>query len=112
MLFQVVVIHPAAHTPICHVLPAWDCIAGQTVALALLAAERHRRNTGQGQLVELALKDVALATLGHLGILGEVMINGVDRAKYGNSIVWRLWAGLRNRRWAARDGGRPDQSAM
>ena len=57
--------------PVCHVLPAWDCIAGQTVALALLAAERHRRNTGHGQLVELALKDVALAMLGHLGILGE-----------------------------------------
>ena len=72
--------------PVCHVLPAWDCIAGQTVALALLAAERHRRNTGHGQLVELALKDVALAMLGHLGILGEVMITGVDRAKYGNAL--------------------------
>ena len=35
---------------------------------------------------ELALKDVALAMLGHLGILGEVMINGVDRAKYGNAL--------------------------
>ncbi|MFY9992600.1 MAG: CoA transferase, partial [Rhodoplanes sp.] len=34
--------------PVCHVLPAWDCITGQTVALALLAAERHRRHTGHG----------------------------------------------------------------
>lgn len=98
--------------PVCHVLPAWDCITGQTVALALLAAERHRRNTGQGQLVELALKDVALAMLGHLGILGEVMVNGVDRAKYGNALYGAygqdfetadgrrvMVIGLTNRQW-------------
>jgi 2-methylfumaryl-CoA isomerase len=72
--------------PVCHVLPAWDCITGQIAALGLLAAERHRRITGQGQLVEVALKDVALAMLGNLGILGEVMVNRVDRAKYGNAL--------------------------
>ena len=72
--------------PVCHMLPAWDLIAGQTAATALLAAERHRRLTGQGQLVEFALKDVALAAIGHLGIIGEVMVNGVDRARYGNSL--------------------------
>lgn len=72
--------------PVAHVLPAWDCITGQMAALGLMAAERHRRATGRGQLVEIALKDVALATLGHLGILGEVMVNGEDRAKHGNSL--------------------------
>ena len=72
--------------PIAHVLPAWDCITGQKAALGLLAAERHRRLTGEGQLVELALKDVALAMLGNLGILGEVMVNNVDRPKYGNAL--------------------------
>ena len=72
--------------PVAHVLPAWDCITGQMAALGLLAAERHRRLTGQGQLVEIALKDVALAMLGNLGILGEVAVNGVDRPKYGNSL--------------------------
>lgn len=70
--------------PVCHVLPAWDCITGQTAALGLLAAERHRRLTGQGQSVEIALKDVALAMLGNLGIIGEVMVNDFDRPKYGN----------------------------
>lgn len=70
--------------PVCHVLPAWDCITGQMAALGLLAAERHRRLTGQGQSVEIALKDVALAMLGHLGIIGEVMVNDFDRPKYGN----------------------------
>ena len=54
--------------------------------MAVLAAERHRRITGEGQLVGLALKDVALAMLSHLGILGEVMVNGVDRPKYGNAL--------------------------
>jgi 2-methylfumaryl-CoA isomerase len=72
--------------PVAHVLPAWDCITGQTAAMAVLAAERHRRLTGEGQLVELALKDVALATLGNLGLIGEVMVNGVDRPKYGNAL--------------------------
>ena len=72
--------------PVCHVLPAWDCITGQTAALGLLAAERHRRLTGQGQSVEIALKDVALAMLGNLGIIGEVMVNDFDRPKYGNAL--------------------------
>ncbi len=72
--------------PVGHVLPAWDCITGQQAALGILAAERHRRLTGEGQLVELALKDMALAMLGNLGIIGEVMINGADRPKMGNAL--------------------------
>jgi 2-methylfumaryl-CoA isomerase len=72
--------------PVCHVLPAWDCIAGQMAALGLLAAERHRRITGEGQSVEIALKDVAFAMLGNLGIIGEVEINDFDRPKYGNAL--------------------------
>ncbi len=72
--------------PVNHVLPAWDFITGQMIALGVLAAERHRRMTGQGQLVKLALKDVALSVLGHFGMIGEVMINDVDRSKYGNNL--------------------------
>lgn len=72
--------------PVAHVMPAWDCITGQMAALAVLAAERHRRATGEGQVMEIALKDVAAAMLGNLGILGEVMVNGVDRPKYGNAL--------------------------
>lgn len=72
--------------PIGHVLPAWDCITGQQAALGILAAERHRRLTGEGQLVELALKDMALAMLGNLGVIGEVTINGHDRPKMGNAL--------------------------
>ncbi len=72
--------------PVAHVLPAWDLIAGQMVVNATLAAERHRLRTGQGQLAELSLKDVGAAVMGHLGIVGEVLVNGVDRPKYGNAL--------------------------
>jgi 2-methylfumaryl-CoA isomerase len=72
--------------PVAHVLPAWDCIAGNMVVTALLAAERKRLRRGQGSGVELSLKDVAAAMLGHLGIIGEVEVNGVSREKPGNAL--------------------------
>ena len=61
-------------------------IAGQMICTALLAALRHRDRHGVGQLVTLALKDVGLAMLGHLGMLAEVQVNGVDRPRYGNHL--------------------------
>jgi 2-methylfumaryl-CoA isomerase len=70
--------------PVNHVFPAWDAIAGNMLATAILAAERHRARRGAGQLVTLALKDVGLAMLGHLGMLAEVMVNDTDRGRYGN----------------------------
>ncbi len=72
--------------PVSHVLPAWDCIAGNMAVTALLAAERHRLRTGQGQEVLFSLKDAASAMLGNLGIIGEVCVNGTDRPKYGNAL--------------------------
>jgi len=72
--------------PVAHVLPAWDCIAGNMAVSALLAAERHRLRTGQGQEVVFSLKDAAAAMLGNLGIIGEVCVNGVDRPKAGNAL--------------------------
>jgi 2-methylfumaryl-CoA isomerase len=70
--------------PVNHLLPAWDCITGQMAALGLLAAERHRRASGEGQFVRIALADVAMAMLGNLGKIAEVMINDSDRPKDGN----------------------------
>lgn len=78
--------HEGTTEPVGHVLPAWDCCTGLQAALGILAAERHRRLTGQGQVLEIALKDMALAMLGNLGIIGEVAINGIDRPKIGNSL--------------------------
>ena len=70
--------------PVNHLLPAWDCITGQMAAVGLLAAERHRRSTGEGQVVRIALADVAMAMLGNLGKIAEVSINNADRPKDGN----------------------------
>ena len=87
--------------PINAPLPAWDVIAGQHIALGLLAAERQRLRTGKGQFVKLALADVALATMGHLGYIGEVMVNGTERSPIGNHIY-----GTFGRDFESRDGSR------
>lgn len=87
--------------PVNHVMPAWDHVTGQMAAVAMLAAERHRRLTGEGQYVRLALLDVALATLGHMGFLSEVEVNGVERTRYGNHLY-----GAFGRDFATRDGRR------
>ena len=70
--------------PVNHVLPAWDLTAGQMLALAVLAAERHWRFTGEGQHVKLALSDVAMATAANLGYLADVELNGTRRRADGN----------------------------
>jgi 2-methylfumaryl-CoA isomerase len=72
--------------PVNHVLPAWDIAAGLTLASGLLAAERARSKSGEGQEVVLALSDVMLAILGALGTLGEVEVNGEPRPRIGNDL--------------------------
>jgi len=49
----------------------------------LLAAERHRSRTGEGQHIKLALEDVAMATMGSLGFLAEAEL-GAERERSGN----------------------------
>ena len=70
--------------PVNHVLPAWDLIAGMSVAAGVLAAEHHRRATGEGQLVKVALSDVAMATASNLGYIAEVEVNHAERRPDGN----------------------------
>ena len=72
--------------PVASALPAWDLIAGNLVATSLLAAERHRLRHGEGQEVELSLKDVAAATMGHLGLIGDAALTGRARPKAGNAL--------------------------
>ena len=76
--------------PVNHVLPAWDLITGSQAAVALLSAERHRRQTGKGQYVRLALSDVAFATMGNLGFIAEEQINGSHRTANGNELYGAL----------------------
>ena len=71
--------------PVNHVLPAWDIGTGYLAAMGILAAERHRRTTGQGQHVRLALEDVALSIIGHLGFIAEAE-QGVERERVGNDL--------------------------
>jgi 2-methylfumaryl-CoA isomerase len=87
--------------PVNNVLPAWDIAAGLYLATALLAAERHRARTGEGQEVVAALTDVMLATVGHLGYIGDVSINGRARPAIGNDLY-----GSFGRDFATADGRR------
>jgi 2-methylfumaryl-CoA isomerase len=93
---------PEGHEgPINHVLPAWDGMTGFLAALAILAAERHRRLHGEGQLVELSLSDVGLAMAGHLGLIGEAILEAEPRGRFGNDVY-----GTFGRDFGTRDGRR------
>jgi len=74
----------ARSVPVNHVIPMWDVAAGLNIALAVLAADRRRRETGKGQLIRLSLSDVAMATASNLGYIAEAEVNGVDRQPDGN----------------------------
>ncbi|MBZ4018599.1 2-methylfumaryl-CoA isomerase [Streptomyces purpurogeneiscleroticus] len=75
-----------AARPVNHLLPAWDVAAGLYLATGLLAAERHRLLTGEGQQVRVALEDVALATAGNLGYLAEAQLSSTPRERTGNYV--------------------------
>lgn len=87
--------------PFNHLLPAWDAITGTLSAAALLAAERYRSRTGEGQVTRIALSDVAFAMVAHLGKVAEVQINKTERLKYGNYLY-----GAFGRDFATKDGRR------
>ncbi|MGI8803297.1 MAG: CoA transferase [Solirubrobacteraceae bacterium] len=87
--------------PFNHLLPAWDAVTGTLATTAMLAAERHRRRTGEGQLIKIALSDVAFAMVGNLGKIAEVQINDHDRPKDGNFLY-----GAFGRDFPTKDGRR------
>jgi len=87
--------------PVNHVLPAWDITAAMLAATSLLAALRFRDQTGRGQKIDLALADVALATIGNLGFIGERRINQAERTRGGNYLY-----GAFGRDFVTRDGTR------
>lgn len=96
-----------ADAPVNAVLPAWDLVAGLTAATGLLAAERHRRDSGEGQHIRLALSDVAYAAVGNLGYIGECELTGTARTGYGNHIY-----GAFGHDFATRDGRRVMVAAL
>ena len=87
--------------PFNHLLPAWDAITGTLAAAGLLAAERHRGRTGEGQLVKVALSDVAFAMVGNLGKIAEAQVSRHERQKDGNYLY-----GAFGRDFTTKDGRR------
>lgn len=87
--------------PVNHVLPAWDLLCGQQAVVGLLAAERHRTRTGEGQLVTIALSDVAMNAVSALGHIAEAQVNGSERDRLGNDLYGAL-----GRDYATADGRR------
>jgi 2-methylfumaryl-CoA isomerase len=85
--------------PVNHVLPAWDVTAALTLATAILAAERKRLISGEGEHIRVALSDIAIATVANLAYLAEVEVNSVERERLGNDIY-----GTFGRNFAAADG--------
>ncbi|MEE2688995.1 MAG: CoA transferase [Pseudomonadota bacterium] len=72
--------------PVNHVMPVWDVVTALAASNAVLVAERHRRDTGEGQYVRIALADSAFAMLSHLGYVAEAQINENDRPVTGNHV--------------------------
>jgi 2-methylfumaryl-CoA isomerase len=101
--------------PLNSVLPAWDIAMGELAAVGLLAADRHRMRTGEGQLVEVALSDVAFAVVGHLGRVAEAQLESRDSPRrdgnylygaFGHDFLTRderhvMVVALTNRQWEA-----------
>lgn len=101
-----------SNDPTNSVLPTWDLILGNLVAIAILAAERKRRLTGEGELVAIALSDVALSVIGALGRLSQAYIGEEMIAPDGNYLygsfgknfltadnVQIMLVGLTSRQW-------------
>ena len=76
----------ASEGPVNHVMPVWDVVTALAASNAVLVADRHRRDTGEGQYVRIALADSAFAMLSHLGYVGEAQINASDRPATGNHV--------------------------
>jgi 2-methylfumaryl-CoA isomerase len=87
--------------PVNHVLPAWDHICGQAAAVGILAADRHRARTGEGQLLTLALSDIAFGVVSAMGHVAEAQVNGEERPRIGNDLY-----GAFGRDFATKDGRR------
>ena len=87
--------------PVNHVLPAWDLICGQSVAVGILAADRHRARSGEGQLITVALSDVALAVVSAMGHVAEAQVLDDERPRLGNDLY-----GAFGRDFETRDGRR------
>ncbi|MXO51637.1 carnitine dehydratase [Erythrobacter gaetbuli] len=91
----------ATAPPVNQVLPAWDFITGAYCAFAMIAAIRHRDQTGEGSELRVPLGDVAIGTVANSGAMAEMLYRGADRERLGNAI----W-GAFGRDFRSKDGTR------
>ena len=77
---------PDSAAPVNHVVPAWDLLTGMTAASAVLAALLRRDQTGEGSRIDLALADVALASVSNMGWLAEAELSAMPRPRHGNHL--------------------------
>ena len=59
-----------------------DVVAGMNAAIAIMAALRHRDSSGEGQMIDIALFDSALALASHSAM--EYLIGGQTLPRVGN----------------------------
>ena len=88
-------------SPVNHALPAWDIATGLNAVIGLLAAERQRHVTGEGQLVKISLADVAFTMVANLGFLGQAQTTHANRPPLGNDMY-----GAFGRDFPTKDGRR------
>lgn len=95
------------HQPINSPLPAWDVACAYQAAFAVSAAYAHRRATGAGSELRLALSDIAFSTISHLGIATEAELLGRDRPAIDNYVY-----GAFGRDFPTKDGRRVYAAAI
>ncbi|MFC7462501.1 CaiB/BaiF CoA transferase family protein [Hydrogenophaga defluvii] len=66
--------------------PIADIFSGLYAAIAVLAALMHKRSTGQGQFIDLAMVDATTAVMGHLA-LGYLMTGEVPQRQGNNNPI-------------------------
>jgi len=76
-----------SNAPVNSVLPTWDLILGNMVAIAILVAERKRRATGEGEYIKIALSDVALSVVGALGRLSQAHL-GTEKIQADGNFLY------------------------
>lgn len=59
-------------------------------ALGIMLALYHRSQTGKGQMIDLAMLDVAVAALGVAGVAAEYKLNGTIRQQIGNNSFYNF----------------------
>jgi 2-methylfumaryl-CoA isomerase len=100
--------------PINSIVPTWDLLLGNLAAISLLAAERNRTRTGAGELISIALSDVALSVTGALGRLSQAHLDEEEINRdgnflygaFGNNFITKdghqiMLVGLTQRQWSA-----------